>query len=314
MTACRIIGAIQPTPQSRRKPGLIVRMPGQLKSRPRLSPGLRWCLSSVGRLEGELLGNLGLPAVAIREQLFLVVEELLARLGGEFEIRALDDRIDRACLLAIAAIDAFRHIDVVAGRAATAILAWFRLDRDRERRADRLAQFAGDAPLLAIGVTAQHVLAAKPRAQRALFIRVIDRDRALKHVAQGQGEAGNQLGQEEAARKARHDIHLSILDRTIAAGPRPFNAPGPSRRRSAHRRSAQARTAKTAETPSNRAASAGRSGSAERSRASTGYRTSRRTFSRAAIARARYAPRPRKTALTQTAAAILPGTGSSSSR
>src|SRR5207248_11048192 len=103
----------------------------------------------VGRLEGELLGNLGLPAVAIREQLFHVVEELLARLGGEFEIRALDDRIDRAGLLAIAAIDAFRHIDVVAGRAATAILAWFRLDRDREGRADRLAQFAGDAPLLA---------------------------------------------------------------------------------------------------------------------------------------------------------------------
>src|SRR5204862_1117135 len=174
MIACRIIGVIQPTPQSRRKPGLIVRMPGQLKSRPRLSPRLRWCLSSVGRLEGELLGNLGLPAVAIREQLFLVVEELLARLGGEFEIRALDDGINRAGLLAIAAIYAFRHIDVVAGRAATAILAWFRLDRDREGRADRLAQFAGDAPLLAIGIPAQHVVAAQPPATRGVFIRVVE--------------------------------------------------------------------------------------------------------------------------------------------
>src|SRR5438105_15680170 len=138
MTACRFIGAIQRTPQCRRKPEPLVRRPGRLKSRPRLSPGLRWYLSSVGRLEGELLGNLGLPAVAIREQLFLVVEELLARLGGEFEIRALDDRIDRAGLLAIAAIHPCRHIGVVAGRAATAILAWFRLDRDREGPADPL--------------------------------------------------------------------------------------------------------------------------------------------------------------------------------
>src|SRR5438045_9394844 len=109
MIACRIIGVIQPTPQARRKPGLIVRMPGQLKSRPRLSPGLRWCLSSVGRLEGELLGNLGLPAVAIREQLFLVVEALLARLGGEFDMRALNDRMHRAGALAIAALEPVRH-------------------------------------------------------------------------------------------------------------------------------------------------------------------------------------------------------------
>src|SRR5205807_4737068 len=158
MIACRIIGVIQPTPQSRRKPGPIVRMSGQLKSRPRLSPGLRWYLSSVGHLEGELLGNLGLPAVAIREQLFLVVEELLARLGGEFEIRPLDDRIDRAGLLAIAAIDAFRHVDVVARGAAAAVLARLGLDRDRQSRADRLAQFAGDAALFAVGIAAQRML------------------------------------------------------------------------------------------------------------------------------------------------------------
>src|SRR5436305_2911289 len=160
MIACRISGAIQPTPQCRRKPEPLVRRPGRLKSRPRLSPGQRWYLSSVGGLEGELLGDLGLPAVAIREQLFLVVEELLARLGGEFEIRALDDRIDRAGFLAIAAIDAFCHIDVVARRASAAVIARFRLDRDRERRADRLAQFAPDAALLPVGVAAHTVPAA----------------------------------------------------------------------------------------------------------------------------------------------------------
>src|SRR5579872_913648 len=108
--------------------------------------------SSVRRLERELLGEFALPAVAVREQLFLVVEQLLAGLGGEFEIRPLDDRIDRACLLAIAAIDAFRHVDVVARRAAAAVLARLGLDRDRQRRADCLAQLTGDAALLSVGI------------------------------------------------------------------------------------------------------------------------------------------------------------------
>src|SRR5207248_2462345 len=86
----------------------------------------------------------------------------------------------------IAAIDAFGHVDVVAGGAPAAILAWLGLDRDRQSRADRLAQLAGDTALLAIGIPPERMLAAKPRAERALFIGVIDRDRALKHVARTQ--------------------------------------------------------------------------------------------------------------------------------
>src|SRR5260370_23511140 len=124
------------------------------------------CRSSVGGLEGEGAGDLALPAVAVREQLFLIVEQLFAGLGGEFEIRPLDDRIDRAGLLAIAAIDAFGHVDVVARRAPAAVVARLGLDRDRQRRADRLAQFAGDAALLAVRVAPQHMLAAKARAER----------------------------------------------------------------------------------------------------------------------------------------------------
>src|SRR4051794_9961071 len=103
MTACRIIAAIRPTPQSRRKPGPAVPRLGELKNAPQLSPGMRFYLSSVGGFQRQRLGDFGFPAVAIGEQFFLVVEELLAGLGGEFEIRALDDGIDRACLLAIAA-------------------------------------------------------------------------------------------------------------------------------------------------------------------------------------------------------------------
>src|SRR6185437_12751315 len=79
--------------------------------------------SSIGRVEREVLRDLRLPAVAIRQQLVLVVEELLAGFGGELEIGAFDDRIHRTGFLAEAAIDAFGHVDVVAGGAAAAILA-----------------------------------------------------------------------------------------------------------------------------------------------------------------------------------------------
>ena len=79
--------------------------------------------SPVGRVERQVLGDLALPAVAVREQPLLVVVELLARLGGELEVRALDDGVHRAGLLAEAAIDALRHVDVVARGAARAVVA-----------------------------------------------------------------------------------------------------------------------------------------------------------------------------------------------
>src|SRR5262249_56222922 len=77
--------------------------------------------SPVGRVGHDVGGELGLPAVAVRQQLLLVVEELLAGLGGELEVRSLDDRVDRAGLLAEAAIDALGHVDVVARRGPAAV-------------------------------------------------------------------------------------------------------------------------------------------------------------------------------------------------
>ena len=116
-------------------------------------------LSPVGRVEFQPLRQLRLPPVAIGQQLGLVVEQLLARLGRELEIRPLDDGIHRAGFLAQAAINAFHHIDVVARGAARAILTRFGLDGDGLRRAHRLAELAGDAALLAIRVAPQRVLA-----------------------------------------------------------------------------------------------------------------------------------------------------------
>src|SRR5258706_7136731 len=121
--------------------------------------------SPVRRVGNQVAGDLGFPAVAVREQLVLVVEQLLAGLGRELEVRPLDDRIDRTGLLAEAAVDALRHVDVVARGAPAAVVARLGLDGDRQRRADRLAKLARDATLLAVWIAAQRVLAAEARAQ-----------------------------------------------------------------------------------------------------------------------------------------------------
>src|SRR5260370_30158555 len=70
--------------------------------------------SPVRRVEFDRFRELALPAVAIGEKFRLVIIELLAGLGREFEVRPLDDGINRTGLLAQAAIDAFHHVDVVA--------------------------------------------------------------------------------------------------------------------------------------------------------------------------------------------------------
>src|SRR6476659_5035792 len=120
--------------------------------------------SPIRRVERQILGDLALPAVAVGEQPVLVVVKLLARLGGELEIRPLHDGIDRAGLLAEAAIDALHHVDVVAGGAARAVVAAGScLDGDGLRRADGFAQLAGDAALLAVGVAAKSMFAAESR-------------------------------------------------------------------------------------------------------------------------------------------------------
>ena len=114
-------------------------------------------------------GQLRLPLVAVREQLLLVVQQLLARLGGVLGVGALDNGVHGARLLAEAAVDALGHVDVVAGRAAGAVGALLGLDRDGLGRADGLAQLAGDAALLAGRVAAQGVLAAEAWRDGALL-------------------------------------------------------------------------------------------------------------------------------------------------
>src|SRR3546814_18667585 len=79
---------------------------------------------------------------------------------------------------------ALGHVDIVARGAPAAVVARLGRDRDRRRGADRLAQFARDATLLAVGIAAQRMLAAEPRADRVLLERIVDRRFGLEEVFQ----------------------------------------------------------------------------------------------------------------------------------
>src|SRR5690606_581406 len=57
----------------------------------------------VGRVQSYVARDLALPAVAIGEQLVLVIVKLFACLGRELEVRSLDDRVDGAGFLTKAA-------------------------------------------------------------------------------------------------------------------------------------------------------------------------------------------------------------------
>src|SRR3546814_468873 len=115
----------------------------------------------------------------------------------KFEVRPLDDGIDRARFLTEAAIDALGHVDVVARRAAAAVLARLGLDCDGERRAHRLAQFARDTALLAIRITAQRMLAAETGRDRVLLVRVVDRRLGPEEIFQGQPMRFHELPESE---------------------------------------------------------------------------------------------------------------------
>src|SRR3712207_9403204 len=106
-------------------------------------------MSAVRRVEFEPLGEFRLPPVAVREQALLVVEQLLPSLGRELEVRAFDDIVHRAGLLAHAAVDALRHVDVVPGGAAGSLPAPPGLEHHLRWGAHRLGKAASAAALLA---------------------------------------------------------------------------------------------------------------------------------------------------------------------
>ena len=175
-----------------------------------------------------------LVPVADRQQHRLGQVEVAALLDVVLVDAGLDDRVHRAGLLAKAAEDALEEVDVVAGGAARAVLARLGLDRDRQRRAHRLAQLAGDAALLAVGIAAQRVQTAEARRLRRLLLRVLDRELAREEVAPGQAHALQQLDEQEGCGRNRGLARMScavirLMTRWPAASAS-SRRPRPSRR------------------------------------------------------------------------------------
>src|SRR5262249_27651592 len=172
--------------------------------------------SPIRCVEGQVLGDLALPAVAIRKQPLLVVIELLARLGGELEVRPLDDGVDRAGFLAKAAIDAFHHVNVVSRGAARAVVAARAcFDGDRLRRAASFAPLAGDAALFAVGITPQRMLSAESRRERAALERVIDGRLGPHEIFHGEPERRDELGQQQGLGAIGKALHNRLLSRPM---------------------------------------------------------------------------------------------------
>src|SRR5690242_10132706 len=155
-------------------------------------------MSAVTRVRGAVGGDLRLVLVADREQHRLRVEEVAAGFAVVLDEARLDDRVHRAALLAHAAEDALHEVDAVARGAPGPVVALLALDRDRERRAHRLAELARDAALLAVGVAAQRMEAAHAGARRRLLLRVHHGDLPGEHEASREPEALQELHEHES--------------------------------------------------------------------------------------------------------------------
>ena len=119
----------------------------------------------------------------------------------------LDDRVHRAGFLAEPAEDALEQVDVVARGAAGAVGALLGIDGDRQRRAHRLAQLAGDAALLAVRIAAQRMHAAEARRLRGLLHRVHQRVLRTEQVFQGQPQAAEEFQQQQALEPGNDVLH-----------------------------------------------------------------------------------------------------------
>jgi hypothetical protein len=104
--------------------------------------------SELADLRLDVARELGLPPVAVGQQFLLAVEELLVVDGGVLVVGSLHDGVHWAGLLAVPAVDALRHVDVVSRGPAGTVRPRLALNRNGVGRAGSRAQFASDASWL----------------------------------------------------------------------------------------------------------------------------------------------------------------------
>ena len=146
-----------------------------------------------------------------RQQHLLGINQIAAFLAVVFQNTGLDYRIHRAGFLAEAAEYALGQIDVIARGAPGAVIPLLGFDGNRQRRAYRLAQLAGNAALFPVGIAAQRMQPAKAGRLRGFFFGKVDRDFTREHIAPGEHHSLEQLKQQEGTEKILDTIHGFLL-------------------------------------------------------------------------------------------------------
>ena len=100
---------------------------------------LRHSFLSIRSIRSRNSGQFRLPFVSIRQQFLLVIQQLLARFRRILRIRALDNRIDGAALLAESTVDALCHIDIIPSRPSRTVFSLLGFNGDGLRGTNRFA-------------------------------------------------------------------------------------------------------------------------------------------------------------------------------
>lgn len=94
----------------------------------------------------------------------------------------LDNRVNRATLLAVAAVDTLGHVDIISCRPATSILTLLGFNGNGLGRADGFAELAGDATLFTGGVPTEGVFTTETRGNGTLFEGIVDCVSIRSHI------------------------------------------------------------------------------------------------------------------------------------
>lgn len=127
----------------------------------------------------------------------------------------LNNSIHGAALLAVTAVNALGHVDIVTGRPAASVHTLFRLNSDSLGRADGLAELAGNAAFLAGGIATQGMLTAETGRDGTLLEGVEDgvpvawKDIRLGHLSRRDVHVDSQVDLRWAEVLLQHNIHAA---------------------------------------------------------------------------------------------------------
>jgi hypothetical protein len=145
----------------------------------------------------QVLSDLLLPLVSVRQELFLIIEQLLVCFSSKLKVGAHHNGINGTCFLAKSTVDALGHVNIVTSCSASSVFTSFRLNSNGLGWTDRFTELAGNATLVSSGVPSQRELSTETGAQVSFLVGVIDSYLGLETNLQSQGNTSCNLRQKE---------------------------------------------------------------------------------------------------------------------